>query len=263
MDSKPKEKLLTSDAISQEFFKNYELPQIEDCPRKIRKNLKHNLRNAAPYVKVVQNLREKRLLEAVSTNNTEKVKHFLETGQVSPNASDSQKRSALHIATTRNYIEIVKILLEHGANPNQVDSIGNTPLHLASCTKHLETVTLLIKYGASTLMTDRNGFHPLALAYSKLKHCEKFKPRFMTSYEIASYHDTIVNIYNLILHHFDLQKSEAEYMDFKNMEEKFREINTKEDIDKEVMSLLESLEKFTIVLGIGNFAFLQFYTKKN
>lgn len=195
---------------------------------------------------MVKVLREKRLLEAVSTNNTDKVKHLLETGAVSPNAFDSQKRSALHIATTRNYIEIVRILLEHGANPNQVDSIGNTPLHLASCTRHLETVTLLIKYGASTLMTDRNGFHPLALAYSKLKHCEKFKPRCMTTVEIATYHDTIVNIYNLILHHFDLQKSEAEYMDFKNMEEKFREINTKEDIDKEVMSLLESLEKFTV-----------------
>lgn len=193
----------------------------------------------------MQDLREKRLLEAVSTNNTEKVKHLLENG-VSPNASDSQKRSALHIATTRNYAEIVKILLEHRANPNQIDSIGNTPLHLASCTRHLDIVTLLIKYGASTLLTDRNGLHPLAIAYSKLKHCEKFKPKCMTPEEVANYHETIINIYNLILHHFDIQKSEAEYIDFKNMEEKFREISTKEAIDNEVMSLLESLEKFSV-----------------
>lgn len=190
------------------------------------------------------NIREKRLLEAVGTNNTEQVLHLLQNG-VSPNASDSQQRFALHIATTRNYKDIVKMLLDHGANPNQLDSIGNTPLHLASCTRHLEIVTLLIKYGASTLVTDRNGLHPLAIAYSKLKHCEKFRPKTMTNEELSTYHETIVNIYNLILHHFDIQKSEAEYNDFKNMEEKFK-FNSKEDLDKEVMSLLESLEKFTL-----------------
>ncbi|XP_063695469.1 ankyrin repeat domain-containing protein 54 [Culicoides brevitarsis] len=247
MDTNPLGITLPSDTITQEFFQNYKLPEIEDCPGKIRKNMtNNNIRKRYRFTSSYVQIYNKRLLEAVSTNNTEKVLNLLENCNVSPNAADEQKRSALHIATTRNYVDMVRILLEHGANPNQVDSIGNTPLHLASCTRHLETVTLLIKYGASTLVTDRNGFHPLALAYSKLKHCEKFKPKCMTQQELAAYYDTIVNIYNLILHHFDIQKSEAEYMDFKNMEEKFREMNTKEDIDKEVMSLLESLEKFTV-----------------
>lgn len=190
-------------------------------------------------------IREKRLLQSVSTNNGDQVLHLLENG-VSPNVCDSQKRSALHISTTRNYKDIVKMLLDFGANPNQVDSIGNTPLHLASCTRHLEIVSLLIKHGASTLATDRNGLHPLAIAYSKLKHCEKFRPKTMTNDELSTYHETIVNIYNLILHHFDIQKSEAEYNDFKCMEEKFKGLNTKEEIDKEVLSLLESLEKFSV-----------------
>lgn len=189
-------------------------------------------------------IKEKRLLEAVRLNDIDKVRLLLDQG-VSPNAKDTFKRSALHIATSQNFIDLVRLLLEYGANPNQLDSIGNTPLHLASCTRHLEVVTLLIKHGASTLVTDGNGLHPLAIAYSKLKHCERYKPLCMTNEELRKYHETIVNVYNVILHHFDVQKSEAEYNDFKNMEEKFKGLNTKEEIDNEVSSLLESFEKFS------------------
>lgn len=184
-------------------------------------------------------------------NNIDKVRTLLDQG-VSPNVNDNYKRSALHIATSQNFVDIVKLLLECGANPNQLDSIGNTPLHLASCTRHLEVVTLLIKHGASTLVTDGNGLHPLAIAYSKLKHCEKYKPLCMTNEELRSYHETIVTVYNVILHHFDIQKSEAEYNDFKNMEEKFKGLNTKEDMDNGVSSLLDSLEKLSFTSGKRN-----------
>lgn len=197
-----------------------------------------------PVFQIIIDIKEKRLLEAVRVNNIDRVRQLLDEG-VSPNASDRFKRSALHIATSQNYIDIVRLLLEYHANPNQLDSIGNTPLHLASCTRHLEVVTLLIKHGASTLVTDGKGLHPLAIAYSKLKHWEKYKPLCITNGDLRSYHETIVNVYNVILHHFDIQKSEAEYNDFKNMEEKFKGLNTKEEMDNEVMSLLESLEKFS------------------
>lgn len=190
-------------------------------------------------------MREKKLVQAVIYNNTDQVKELLENG-VSPNICDSQQRYLLHIATSKNYTELVKILLSHGANPNLTDSLGNTPLHLASCTRHLEIVTLLIQHGASTLITDRNGQHPLAIAYGRLKLCERFSPKLMTLNQLTNYHETIASIYNLILHHFDLQKSEAEYNDFKTMEEKFKGLNTKADMDKEVTALMNSLERFTV-----------------
>lgn len=63
MDSNPLGSTLTSDTTTPEFFQNYELPQIEDCPGKIRKNLKNISRNSSPYVKVfihyIRTLRKK------------------------------------------------------------------------------------------------------------------------------------------------------------------------------------------------------------
>lgn len=52
MDTSPIGSTLTTDTITPEFFQNYELPQIEDCPGKIRKNFNKISRNAPPYVKV-------------------------------------------------------------------------------------------------------------------------------------------------------------------------------------------------------------------
>lgn len=53
MDSNPLGSTLTSDTITPEFFQNYELPQGNDCPGKIRKNLKkYSHKDHSDYVKV-------------------------------------------------------------------------------------------------------------------------------------------------------------------------------------------------------------------
>lgn len=109
-----------------------------------------------------------KLLLAVSVNNTERVKRLLDLG-VSPNSTDHQLRSGLHLAASKGYVEMVKLLLQHGADPNLTDIIKNTPLHLAACLNNLEIITLLLSAGANLKSLDHYGRTPLQLAESKLQ----------------------------------------------------------------------------------------------
>lgn len=116
--------------------------------------------------------REIRFIQAVNTHHTDEVKMFLENG-VSPNSTDTDKRSALHIACSKGYADIVEILLRFGANPNQRDIIQNTPLHLAACVHNYPIISMLIKANADVHSLDSHGRNPFQLASSKLQMLQR------------------------------------------------------------------------------------------
>ena len=115
---------------------------------------------------------ERKFRTAVTTNNTDLVRHLLANG-VNVNSSDEQSRSALHFAAAKGYSEIVNVLLQNGADPNAKDILGNTALHLAACTNHIEVVTLLLRGGTDVTTIDNSGRTPMQLAQSKLKLLQK------------------------------------------------------------------------------------------
>ena len=67
-----------------------------------------------------------------------KIAHRLVTGDTPAdvNKQNKQKRTALHIAVSRNMLPIVEMLLEHGAQVNTMDVNYNTPLISAVTSKH-------------------------------------------------------------------------------------------------------------------------------
>jgi len=115
----------------------------------------------------IPTIKERRLLSAVSTNNTEVVQLMLGSN-TSANSKDRQQRSALHLAVSRGYTDVVRLLLQYGADPNAQDIIGNTPLHLAACMSNLQIITLLLNAGANVRSLDMHGRNPVQLAESKL-----------------------------------------------------------------------------------------------
>jgi len=81
---------------------------------------------------------------------------------ISPNETDSEGKSPLHLA---NY-EIAELLLKHGADPNLRDRHGRTPLHYAAA-RDGSVVMLLLEAGADPNTQDENGDTPLHFARSK------------------------------------------------------------------------------------------------
>jgi ankyrin repeat protein len=136
--------------------------------KKLHVELKAKNLLSSHYAVLLKRRIKSRLLGAVSRNNTEAVDTYLALG-ASPDCSDSQGRSALHIAASKGYSDVVKLLLERGANPNQRDRLCNTPLHLAACTHNLSIISLLLKAGADARKLDLYGKSPLQLAESKLQ----------------------------------------------------------------------------------------------
>jgi len=111
---------------------------------------------------------EFRLVRAVNTHNTNEVKHLLDQG-VSPDSTDNEMRSALHVAVSKGYSDIVQLLLTYGADPNKRDMIQNTPLHLAACVHNLRIISMLINAKADVTCLDLHGRNPLQLTSSKLQ----------------------------------------------------------------------------------------------
>lgn len=130
-----------------------------------KKDLKKKEKYALLYLEI-------RLVSAVNTNNVD-LARFLLKRNASPDTTDIESRSVLHIAVSRGYSEIVELLLEYGANPNKRDIIQNTPLHLAACVHNLKIVTMLINAKADVSCLDLHGRNPFQLASSKLQRLQK------------------------------------------------------------------------------------------
>ncbi|HYM71365.1 MAG TPA: ankyrin repeat domain-containing protein [Stellaceae bacterium] len=100
---------------------------------------------------------------ATEKNDVGKVQTLLSSGS-SPNDTDENGRTGLHIAATNGNIQIVAILIKAGAKIDQRDKIGETPLHYAAERAHLEIIKLLLDVGAPVDTQDKNGMTPLMLA---------------------------------------------------------------------------------------------------
>ena len=74
-----------------------------------------------------------KLHELCSSNKLPEVQELLDSG-TSSNLQDSQRRTALHLASQKPNTALMQLLLKHGADPNIADSDWNCPMHMA-CAK--------------------------------------------------------------------------------------------------------------------------------
>lgn len=117
------------------------------------------------------------------------VGELLGTGGEEVNATDPEKRTALHAAAFRGDVAVASVLIAHGARVNAKDSKWYTPLHRACCTGSevmdggrcfpskahnslQETVSLLLGHRADALARDRLWQTPLHVAAANdAYHC--------------------------------------------------------------------------------------------
>ncbi|XP_035918744.1 ankyrin repeat domain-containing protein 54-like isoform X1 [Anopheles stephensi] len=245
---------------------------------KLRKDHHNRVQTrASPYLKIRPSaLLTSRFLEAVSHNNTEKVREMIQQG-MSPNTYESYfNRSALHIACSRGFRDIVRILLENGANPNIRDKNMNTPLHLASSTESVEIVQLLLDYGTNVLLRDSNGLLALDFSIGKLRLSERIisKMQKLTQSDIHKHREKTAEVCERIFAMFKQQirnidptnlgcdeaRLEQMLKDFSEQLDKVRQrkidldsivdqisnLKVKSEIDNDVSSLLSTLQQFTL-----------------
>jgi len=80
------------------------------------------------------------------------------------NATDANRRTALHFSAYHNNIEITNILLSYNADLNIKDFDGNTPMMTAIKVGNVAIAELLIEKGADINASNKEGFTPLQLA---------------------------------------------------------------------------------------------------
>ncbi|KAF2310699.1 hypothetical protein GH714_016416 [Hevea brasiliensis] len=95
--------------------------------------------------------------------------HQLLKRGLDPNESDSNGRSALHIAASKGSENCVLLLLYYGADPNCKDSDGNVPLWEAMLGGHEAVTRLLIQNGANINAGDVGHFACTAAEQNSLK----------------------------------------------------------------------------------------------
>ncbi|XP_053674188.1 ankyrin repeat domain-containing protein 54-like [Anopheles nili] len=233
----------------------------------------HQQQRSSPYIKCRPSaLLTSRFLEAVSHNNTEKVREMIQQG-MSPNTYESYfNRSALHIACSRGFRDIVQLLLENGAKPNIRDKNLNTPLHLAASTECVDVVQMLLDYGTNVLLRDSNGLLALDFSIGKLRLSERIisKMAKLSQSDIHKHRQKTADVCDRIFAAFKIQmmgcsgdqeeQLEAALNDFSEQLERVRkkEINldaivdqinnlkVKNEIDSDVNSLLSTLQTFSL-----------------
>ena len=100
---------------------------------------------------------------AAAAGDAAQVQQLLTSGK-SPNETDEQERTGLHIAAINGNIQIAAILIRAKARLDPKDKLGNTPLHYAADRGHREIVKLLLDVGAPVDAENRSGMTPLMIA---------------------------------------------------------------------------------------------------
>ena len=100
--------------------------------------------------------------------NASQVKISLQSGN-DIDETNTEGKTALHIAIERKNWEVFEALLAKGANPRLIDGKGNTPLHLAAEFADEKYVEALIKAGADINAKKGHYFTPLSIAIEKGK----------------------------------------------------------------------------------------------
>ncbi|KAF2368451.1 Ankyrin repeat-containing domain [Trinorchestia longiramus] len=100
------------------------------------------------------------LLEAAARNDIDEVRDLLQSGSVSPNATNEDGLTALHQCCIDDSAEMLTLLLHYGADVNAADSEKWTPLHAAATCGHLHLAQLLVQHGANLLAVNADGNMP-------------------------------------------------------------------------------------------------------
>jgi len=100
---------------------------------------------------------------AAAQNDAGKVRRLVGSGS-SPNQTDDQTRTGLHVAAINGNLQIAAILIKAGAKTDVTDKLGNTPLHYAADRNQVEMAKLLLDLGAAPDPVNRNGMTPLMIA---------------------------------------------------------------------------------------------------
>ncbi|MFA6525378.1 MAG: ankyrin repeat domain-containing protein [Patescibacteria group bacterium] len=94
------------------------------------------------------NSKEKKLLKAVSENNTIKAITILHTNLKNINYSDQRNNTALLFAVKNNNLVLIKEIISRGGNVNVKNINGITPIILAIINNQQDIVTILNEAGA-------------------------------------------------------------------------------------------------------------------
>mgnify|MGYP001028432497 CR=1 FL=1 len=128
--------------------------------------------SSAPVVSIMQQEEDEEattICDFAAEGNEAQVLAKLEAG-VDANWTDSEGRTALHMAIDRNNIAISQILLKNGAKINAQDSEGSTPLHYAAICEYTEIINWLLENGADKAIRNAAGELPTDLFdFEKLK----------------------------------------------------------------------------------------------
>ncbi|KAJ8915780.1 hypothetical protein NQ315_004592 [Exocentrus adspersus] len=193
--------------------------------------------------------KEIKLIQAVSVHNTDEVKRLLESG-VNPNSTDSQLRSALHVAVSKGYVDIVKLLLDYGADPNTRDVILNTPLHLAACIHNFAIISLLINAKADVSCLDIHGRNPLQLASSKLEILQRgWREGAIEMTKLREEVQQVVDLLlSILIRGIEEKIEKSNQSDVDNLQIMKLSLNSgpPEELDDQMSKLLSDIEKFKL-----------------
>jgi uncharacterized protein len=103
---------------------------------------------------------------AAAQGDAGKVRRLVGSGS-SPNETDDQTRTGLHVAAINGNLQIAAILIKAGAKIDVSDKLGNTPLHYAADRNQVEVTKLFLDLGAAPDPVNRNGMTPLMIAASR------------------------------------------------------------------------------------------------
>ena len=104
------------------------------------------------------------LFSAASAGNLEIIKALVENG-AEMDATNSEARTALQVASANGNMAVVAYLLETGANIHHVNEIGSTSIHMASHHGFAEIVQLLIDNRADLECRTLRGWAPIHHCY--------------------------------------------------------------------------------------------------
>ncbi len=111
--------------------------------------------------------RVKAFLVSAALHQIERVRHFVETEGLHPDASYRGKPTALCYAVLKPYPSLMRYLYEKGADVNYRDCMGMSPLHYAALGGSEYCLSFLIGTGAALNETARNGATPLGLILNR------------------------------------------------------------------------------------------------
>src|SRR5579884_2450069 len=103
------------------------------------------------------------LFDAVRRGDAARVAALLHAG-ANPNARDSQKQTALHVAAFSNNVDVARLLINDHADLNAQEGLGETPLHNAARADAVDVARLLLDRGAAVGANNLFGRTPLDVA---------------------------------------------------------------------------------------------------